>query len=146
MSIKQINANVSVASQISEADIAQVAKAGFHTIIACRPDGEDAGQPTAVETAALVKRYGLDFTHIPVTADSMTDADVAVLAAVLQNADGPVLAYCRSGMRAMMMWALAQADKMTLDEIVKIVTISGYDPGAIKKRILAKIQTKAVDN
>jgi protein tyrosine phosphatase (PTP) superfamily phosphohydrolase (DUF442 family) len=42
-------------------------------------------------------------------APQITDADIAKFAAALRAAHGPLLGHCRSGTRAGMLWALAQA-------------------------------------
>ena len=109
MAFKKLTNDFAVSAQITESDIIEAAKNGFVAIIGNRPDGEDAGQPSAAEIAALAHQHGLKFAHIPVTAGAMRDADIETMAAALQEAGGPVLAYCRSGTRATMMWGLAQA-------------------------------------
>jgi len=109
MPFKPITENFAVSPQIGAAEVAAAAQAGFTTIINNRPDGEAPGQPSAAEIKALAKQHGLNFVSIPVTAASMTPEAVQRTAAALQAAPGPVLAYCRSGMRSTSMWALSQA-------------------------------------
>ena len=41
--------------------------------------------------------------------------------------DGPVLAYCASGTRCSVVWALAQAGKMPTHEILSQTAQAGYD-------------------
>ncbi len=138
MPTKPITENFAVASQLQAADIAAAAQAGFTLIICNRPDGEDAGQPGAAEIEALAKQHGLGFASIPVIAATMTDAAVQQMAAALQAAPGPVLAYCRSGMRSTAMWALAQAGSLPADTILRQAAQAGYDLSALEPRLHAK--------
>ena len=127
MPIKPITEVFAVAPQLGAEDVVAAAQAGFTTIINNRPDGEAPGQPAAAEIEALAKQHGLGFVNIPVTAMTMTADEVQRMAAALQTAPGPVLAYCRSGTRSTTMWALAQAGKMPADEILRCAAQAGYD-------------------
>ncbi len=138
MAFKKLTNDFSVAAQIAESDIIEAAKNGFVAIIGNRPDGEEAGQPSAAAVAALAHQHGLKFAYIPVTVGAMHDADVAKMAAALKEANGPVLAYCRSGTRATMMWGLAQAGHMPADAIFAAAAQARYDIAAVKPNILQR--------
>ena len=109
---------LSVAGGLDRTDIAALAQAGVRTIINNRPDGEDPGQLPAAEAGKLAQGYGIAYHHIPVTAASLTKADVDAFAAIMETAAGPVVAHCRSGTRSALLWALtrlrAGADPLTL--------------------------------
>ena len=55
MEIKRITDKVSVAPQITVADMADIKKAGFRAIICNRPDGEGADQPSYAEIEKAAK-------------------------------------------------------------------------------------------
>ena len=139
MPFKPITENFAVSPQIGAAEVAAAAQAGFTTIINNRPDGEAPGQPSAAEIKALAKQHGLNFVSIPVTAASMTPEAVQRTAAALQAAPGPVLAYCRSGMRSTSMWALAQAGEMPAAKILRHAVQAGYDLSGLEPYLHAKI-------
>jgi sulfide:quinone oxidoreductase len=134
--MKQLTRDFFIAPQISESDIIDAANSGFTSVIDARPDGEDAGQPSAAQIAALAQKYRLGFTHVPVTTDAISDADISKFLAALQSADGPVLGYCRSGTRAAMLWALSQVGQMPAAEIFDIVAAAGINIGSVKPKIL----------
>ncbi len=138
MAFKKLTSDFVVSAQITESDIIEAAKNGFAAIIGNRPDNEDAGQPSAAVIAALAYKHGLKFAHIPVTAGAMHDADIKDMAAALEAADGPVLAYCRSGTRATLMWALAQAGHMPAEEIFAAAARVGVDITPVKAEILQR--------
>ena len=45
----------------------------------------------------------------------------------MQRVTGPVLAYCRSGMRSTSLWALYEARHMRSESIIKFASTLGYD-------------------
>lgn len=107
--IRTIDSKVSVAPQIAPADVPTLAAAGFVAIVNNRPDGEEAGQPSGAEIQAAAEAAGLSYTAIPVTHAGFDRGQLDAMRAALDAADGPVLAYCRSGTRSCNLWALAEA-------------------------------------
>lgn len=63
---RRVTDQLSVAPQISTADLAQAAAQGFKLVINNRPDGEDPSQPSSAEIEAAAKAAGLAYVHIPV--------------------------------------------------------------------------------
>ena len=54
----------------------------------------------------------------------------------LEQAEGPILAYCRSGTRSTLLWALAAAKQgETPDAIARAAAQAGYDVGPIRPMI-----------
>jgi sulfide:quinone oxidoreductase len=136
MTFKSLSASFSASPQLSAADVASAAEAGFRTIVDYRPDAEDAGQPSAAAMEAIAQRHGLAFAHIPVTtASAISDSDIARMRATLAQSPGPVLGYCRSGTRAATMWALAQVGETPPETLLKAAADAGYDLSAIKSRL-----------
>jgi sulfide:quinone oxidoreductase len=99
---------LSVAGRLDRADIDALARAGVRTIVNNRPDGEDPGQLPAAEAKQLAAAHGIAYHHIPITAATLTRADVDAFAATLRDAAQPVVAHCRSGTRSALLWALAR--------------------------------------
>lgn len=135
MSFRQLSATVSVAPQLSGQDIEAAARLGFKTIISNRPDGEDGLQMSAAETAARAGRFGLSFTHIPVKPGAITAADIAKMRAALA-ADGPVLAFCRSGTRSATLWALASDGDP--EDILAATAAAGFDLSTLRPTLAAR--------
>jgi uncharacterized protein (TIGR01244 family) len=99
---------LSAAGRLDAADIDALAQAGVRTIINNRPDGEDPGQLPAADARKLAAAHGIAYHHIPITAASLTRADVDAFAATLRDAATPVVAHCRSGTRSTLLWALTR--------------------------------------
>ena len=119
----------SVSPQLAAADFAELAAAGYKTVINNRPDGEEPGQLTASDAQQLAQEYGLNYVHIPVKIPALTDAIVDQFSAALSNSPGPILAHCKSGTRSCVLWtlAIAKQNTMTLEELMQCVAQSGYD-------------------
>ena len=67
-----------------------------------------APEATPAEIEAAAKAAGLGYIAIPITHQGFTEAQVAAMGDALDAAGGPVLAFCRSGTRSTLVWALAQ--------------------------------------
>lgn len=106
MNVTRITPDYSVASQITAADVIEIAALGFRSIMCNRPDAEDPGQPDFAEIDAAARTQGLVTTHVPVVSGVIYADDVEVFRAAMAELPRPVLAYCRSGTRCQNLWRL----------------------------------------
>jgi uncharacterized protein (TIGR01244 family) len=126
--IRTINESVSVAPQITVDDVDAIKAAGFTRIVNNRPDEEEAGQPTGDAIRVAAEAAGLGYTAIPVTHAGFSHPQIDAMTQALVDADGPVLAYCRSGTRSCNLWALAAAKAGRNPELlVGQARDAGYD-------------------
>lgn len=132
--VRQLTDSVSVAPFIQPDQLAQEAD-GFRTVINNRPDGEEPGQASSAEIEAVANAIGVEYLHIPVVAPAISDADVDAFANALDAHVGPTLAFCRTGTRSTMLWALSQAGKLTVEEILETARNAGYDLGGLRPRL-----------
>ena len=109
---------LSAAGRLDRLDIEALAAEGARTIINNRPDGEDPGQLPAAEARRIAEAHGIAYHHIPITAATLSRADVDAFAVALRDATAPVVAHCRSGTRSTLLWALTRmregADSLSL--------------------------------
>lgn len=105
MNPRQISEDYTVSPQISVEDVQAIKAAGFKSVICNRPDDEDPGQPSADTIRRAVEAAGLAFRHVPVISGQMTPQNVEDQAAALDELQGPVFAYCRSGTRCTNLYA-----------------------------------------
>ena len=116
----------SVSPQLRLQDLKTAASEGFRQVINNRPDGEEPGQPSSDEMRKAAEAAGLAYVHLPNRGmpPSIDQARAQVEAA----ADGPTLAFCRSGTRSISAWAIGQAlAGAEGDEIVRLCRGAGYD-------------------
>lgn len=123
------------APQIAAADRPALRARGFRAMIVNRPDGEGADQPGHAEIEAAARAEGMDLRYVPVTGGMIGDADVAAFDAALRELPGPVLAYCRSGMRSATLWALSQAGHHPLPKILQAAKGAGHGLSGLARRI-----------
>ena len=107
--INQVTPNFATAPQLAPEHMAEVARLGFQTVIANRPDFEGGpNQPTAQAMQAAAEAAGLAFHYLPVVSGQITPEQAQAMKQLLAQAATPVLAYCRSGARSTELFALAQ--------------------------------------
>ena len=135
MDIKQISPTYAVSPQIAVEDITAIVDAGFGTIICNRPDAEvpPSHQAAAIEAAAIAA--GLTFVVIPVTHQGLNMEMVTSQRATQDNSEKPTLAYCASGTRSTIVWAMGQAGDMPTEDIVQAAMAAGYDIGGMRAQL-----------
>ncbi|WP_333683566.1 TIGR01244 family sulfur transferase [Pontibaca methylaminivorans] len=132
MDIRQITPRYHVAPQITPDDLPGIAAAGFSTGICNRPDSEIPPEIRAADIQAAAEKAGLAFERLELTRDTMTPDNIARQNRIIEAAPGPVLAYCATGTRCTMIWALGQAGHMPVDEILATALRGGYDLGFLR--------------
>lgn len=125
--------SVLASPQISLDDIAAAKAAGVTMVINNRPDGEDPAAPQGDAVAAGAAELGLEYIAIPIGHSGFSEVQVDAMVEALARADGRVLAYCRSGTRSTLLWALAQAKSgADPDEIARAAMAAGYDVSPVR--------------
>ncbi|MEP1198992.1 TIGR01244 family sulfur transferase [Tateyamaria sp.] len=139
MQIKQLDARTYVGPQISVADLDDLKRLNIRTVIALRPEGETADQPAISSLRDAAGALGVTVHQIPVISGNITDDDVHAYRAINSGTNGPVLAYCRSGMRATSLWALTAVEQgQSPDEILRKAKAAGFDLSALADRLAAR--------
>ena len=136
MDIKKLTSKISVAPQITPADMKAIKDQGFRAIICNRPDGEGADQPTFKEIEAEATKHGLDAAYLPIVAGKVGDDDADCFADLMTELPGPVLAYCRTGTRSATLWSLTQAETLDVAQILSATKAAGYDMAGVVRRIV----------
>ncbi len=143
MIFKALTSTLSVASHLTEADIAQAARDGFRAIVNNRPDGEDARQLQSSEIAELAAQHGMEYAFVPAVSGKIGADEVAGMAQALARLQTPVLAFCRTGTRSTTLWALTQAGALPAAEIIAIAAAAGYDLTALRSQLEALANPRA---
>ena len=125
----------SVSPQIMLADMASAAEQGFVLVINNRPDGEDPSQPSSAQMQTAAEAAGLGYLHIPVVGGPTPD-QVEQVRQTIDQTDGPVLAFCRSGTRSIVTWSIGQAlsGERTPAELIGLGAAAGYDLSSVLRR------------
>jgi uncharacterized protein (TIGR01244 family) len=130
---RTLTTDIMVAPQICCDDLTEAARLGVALVINNRPEDESDDQTPGVEIEAAARGAGMDYLAIPITHAGFSEPQVNAMADALSAASGPVLAYCRSGTRSTLLWALAEASQGgDPDALTNIAAKAGYDVSPIR--------------
>ena len=134
---RKIDDKTFASPQIELADVAEAQALGIGMIINNRPEDESPDQTPGADIETAAKAAGIAYVAIPVTHAGFSMPQVEAMQAALAEAgDKPVLAYCRSGTRSTLLWALAQARSgMAPEAIAAHAAGAGYDVSPIMPQI-----------
>ena len=121
-----------IGGQIAPSDIADLKAQGVTMIVNNRPDGEDVGQPTSADIEKAARAAGIDYRHVPI-ARGMGPTDVEAMRDAMHGAsEGKLFAFCRSGNRSALAWAVAKSeDGLPRDELERCVEGAGFNLGPV---------------
>lgn len=133
---RTLNENILVSPQLTLDDVATAAAEGVVMIVNNRPDGEEPSAPQGEDIAAAAAAAGLNYVAIPIGHSGFSEPQVDAMITALEQAEGPILAYCRSGTRSTLLWALAAAKQgVAPDAIARTAAQAGYDVSPIRPMI-----------
>lgn len=127
MKLAILTPNVSAMPQPTADDIGQLADRGYRSIISNRPEGEAPDQPRWNELKAAAAARGMEAVHIPVVASQIEASDIRAFRDALERLPKPIAAFCRTGTRSTLLWALVNEASLTVDERIGIAAKEGYD-------------------
>jgi uncharacterized protein (TIGR01244 family) len=128
MKTLKITDTIAVSGQISPAQVAELAEAGFKVLVNNRPDGEEAGQPGSAEIEAAAISVGLEYHHLPVTAMDFPGPDAARMATLFDDESRPVFAFCRTGTRSANLWVVTRPAEEQQKALARAQAL-GFDLG-----------------
>ncbi|SLN19789.1 Beta-lactamase hydrolase-like protein [Roseovarius litorisediminis] len=138
MDLRRITDDFSVSPQIECEDVADIAAAGFRSILCNRPDDEELGQCAYDDVAKAAADAGLAVRSVPIISGRVTPEDAQAFRAALEEMPKPILAYCRSGTRCTMLWSIASFGALDPDQIVSAAADAGYDVSGLVRQLQQK--------
>ncbi len=131
---RKLTDTVYASPQIGLPEVAEAKALGVTLIVNNRPEGESEDQVPGDEIAAAAKAEGIEYLAIPITHAGFADHQVTAMADALQRSTGPVLAYCRSGTRSTLLWALAEAKAgKDPEQLAQAAAAAGYDLSPVRQ-------------
>ena len=137
MDIRPLTPDYAVSPQIDPEDFSAIKAAGYTRVIDNRPDAEIPASHHTSKMQAAAEAAGVEFVANPVIGGALTMANVTAQAEAISTSSGPVLAYCASGNRSSICWALAKAGEMPADDLIGIPARQGYNLEALRSQIEA---------
>ena len=130
---RQLSETVLASPQLTLADIEAARAEGVRLIVNNRPEGEAADQTPGPAVEAAARAAGMDYVAIPIGQGGFGEVQVQAMSDALANAKGKVLAYCRSGTRSTLLWALARcAEGADPEAVSRAAAAAGYDLAPIR--------------
>ena len=140
MDIRALTPAYAVSPQIEPTDLPAIKAAGYTTVINNRPDPEIPPHLQDQAMRAAAEALGLTFVTNPVISGGLTLDNVAAQRAAAAAASGPVFAYCASGNRSSIVWALMNAGSQPADDLIAVPARFGYNLGHLKGQLEALAQ------
>ena len=134
MKLAEVTDTFTVSPQLQPGDMSELANAGFRTVICNRPDGEEPGQPAVVSLREAAEGVGMAFHHIPVSGGAFPSEALIAFRQVREEADGKVIAFCRTGTRSITLDALANIENLSANERIERAKRAGYDLSGLRDR------------
>ena len=101
-----------------------------------RPEGESEDQTPGAAIESAAREAGMDYLAIPVTHSGFSEPQVTAMAQAIAGAEGPILAYCRSGTRSTLLWSLAEASRgKNPQKLAAQASSAGYDVSPVRAMI-----------
>ena len=126
MDLRQLSPDLAVSPQIGLEDVPLLAEAGFKVLVNNRPDNEVETEIDHNAMAAAAEAAGMTYHYLPFTPGQITPELIEGFGDAISG-EKPVIAYCRSGNRCTVLWALDQAGKRSEQEILQTAAEAGYD-------------------
>lgn len=125
----KINDRLWVAPQPDVKTFTALVADGYTTIINVRPDAEEPGQPGNSAEKRAATDAGLNYAFVPVSGAAITEADIRAFQQAMERTQGPVIAHCKSGTRALMLHVLGEVldGRMRREDVDAFGRSYGFD-------------------
>ncbi|MBH1992823.1 MAG: TIGR01244 family phosphatase [Sphingomonadaceae bacterium] len=132
---RKLTDRIFVAPQITVDQVAEAKAQGVTMIVNNRPDDEEAGQVNGAEIEAAAKAAGIAYVAVPVAHGGFAPWQLDGMATALEQAgEGKILAYCRSGTRSTLLWALTRARAGDNGDVLAAqAAAAGYDIAPVRQ-------------
>lgn len=125
--IRKLDDKTLISAQIRPGDVPRLRDEDVTMIVNNRPDGEEPDQPPAADIEAAAEAAGIAYRFVPITR-GIGPSDVEAMREALEAADGKLLAFCRSGNRSALAWAVARREQgASMEELEKAAATAGVD-------------------
>ena len=106
---KTLNAQVSVAGQMTTDKFQQLIKAGFKSVIVNRPDQEQGNTVSVAQLRQIAEQSEVSVIYQPILSGKISQTDVTEFAKYYNELTKPILMICRSGSRSSILFNQAKS-------------------------------------
>ncbi len=133
---RKLTDRILVSPQITLDQVAEAKAQGVTIIVNNRPDDEEPGQVNGAEIEAAAKAAGIAYVAVPVAHGGFAPWQLDEMASALEQTEtgGKMLAYCRSGTRSTLLWALTRARAGDDGDVLAAqAAAAGYDIAPVRQ-------------
>ena len=106
---KTLNAQVSVAGQMTTDKFQQLLKDGFKSVIVNRPDQEQGNTVSVAQLRQIAEQSQVSVIYQPILSGKVSQTDVIEFAKYYNELPKPILMVCRSGSRSSILFNQAKS-------------------------------------
>jgi len=106
---KTLNAQVSVAGQMTTDKFQQLIQAGFKSVIVNRPDQEQGNTVSVAQLRQIAEQSQVSVIYQPILSGKISQTDVTEFAKYYNELPKPILMVCRSGSRSSILFNQAKS-------------------------------------
>lgn len=106
---KTLNAQVSVAGQMTTDKFQQLIQAGFKSVIVNRPDQEQGNTVSVAQLRQIAEQSQVSVIYQPILSGKISQTDVIEFAKYYNELPKPILMVCRSGSRSSILFNQAKS-------------------------------------
>ena len=106
---KTLNAQVSIAGQMTTDKFQQLIKAGFKSVIVNRPDQEQGNTVSVAQLRQIAEQSEVSVIYQPILSGKISQTDVTEFAKYYNELPKPILMVCRSGSRSSILFNQAKS-------------------------------------
>ena len=106
---KTLNAQVSVAGQMTTDKFQQLIKDGFKSVIVNRPDQEQGNTVSVAQLRQIAEQSRVSVIYQPIVSGKISQTDVIEFAKYYNELPKPILMVCRSGSRSSILFNQAKS-------------------------------------
>ena len=130
--IRQLDDRTMISGQIAPGDLADLGRHGVTMVVNNRPNFEDPDQPMAADIEKAAEEAGIAYRFVPIIR-GIGPSDIECMQEAIDGAgEGKMLAFCRSGTRSALTWALARRGQgASREEVVERLASAGVDVSPI---------------
>jgi len=137
LEITTITSEFAVAPQISLKHFQAIRDRGFRSILNARPDDEDGDYLTSGAAGHEAGIHDLGYAHVPTNNHAIFEtANIDLFEQALVALPKPVLAHCKSGTRAVILWAMVAARHRDTEDVIALLTKSGHDLAFLEQELI----------
>ena len=106
---KTLNAQVSIAGQMTTDKFQQLIKDGFKSVIVNRPDQEQGNTVSVAQLRQIAEQSQVSVIYQPILSGKISQTDVTEFAKYYNELPKPILMVCRSGSRSSILFNQAKS-------------------------------------